>query len=85
MRHTLECDGWPVGALSVENRGEGRYFVGCLCVIPKYQGRGIGTEAFRHMMAKHADWRHVELVTPARQCTEHKVLYRKVRHDAGRA
>ena len=64
-KQIIECDGWPVGALSVENRGEGRYFVGCLCVIPKYQGRGIGTEAFGHMMVKHADWRHVELVTPA--------------------
>lgn len=63
-KQIIECDGWPVGALSVENRGEGRYFVGCLCVIPKYQGRGIGTAAFRHMLAKHADWRRVELVTP---------------------
>ena len=64
-KQIIECDGWPVGALSVENRGEGRYFVGCLCVIHKYQGRGIGTAAFRHMMAKHADWRRIELVTPA--------------------
>lgn len=39
----------PVGVLSFVNSGEGVYSIGCFCIIPKYQGMGIGTLVFHHL------------------------------------
>ena len=55
----------PVGVISAENRGEGEYYIGCLCVIPKYQGKGIGTQAVKFMLGYYTDWRKITLRTPA--------------------
>lgn len=55
----------PVGAISVDNRGEGIYYLGCLCIIPEYQGKGIGTKAFHHMLDFYNNWRQFTLVTPS--------------------
>lgn len=55
----------PVGVISFENNGDGHYYLGCLCVIPKYQGIGIGTQAFQYMLSICSDWRQITLVTPA--------------------
>lgn len=53
-----------VGALSAWEE-DGTVFVGCLCVIPEYQGRGIGTRAMMELARLFPDHRRVELVTPA--------------------
>lgn len=54
----------PVGVISYENRGNGEYYVGCLCVVPEYQGRGLGTSAFHYMLSMCDDWKRITLVTP---------------------
>lgn len=59
------CEGIPCGAISYQEREAGEYFIGCLCVIPAYRGRGIGTGAFQHFMATHADHKKISLITPA--------------------
>jgi ribosomal protein S18 acetylase RimI-like enzyme len=59
------CDDIPVGVVSVENRGGGEYYLGCLCVIPKYQSKGIGTHAFKYILAYYKDWSKITLITPA--------------------
>lgn len=63
-KYLILCDQVPVGVVSYENRGDGEYYLGCLCVIPEYQGRGLGSRAFRHMCEVCADWRRITLVTP---------------------
>lgn len=55
----------PIGAISAEDRGNGEYYLGCLCVIPEYQGKGIGTKAFHYMLEYYSDWKKVTLITPA--------------------
>lgn len=55
----------PVGVISVQNKGNGEYYLGCLCVIPKYQGMGIGTKAVEYILNLHTDWREITLITPA--------------------
>ena len=40
------------------------YEVGCLCVIPEYQGKGIGTQAIRFVKSIYEDWERLTLVTP---------------------
>ena len=59
------CDNTPVGVISIEEKGEGIYYIGCLCVIPEYQGKGIGTQLFRHILSVYPDWKKFVLITPA--------------------
>lgn len=58
------CDGKPVGCLACKKLEAGIYEVGCLCVIPEYQGRGIGTAAMKFARSYYSDWKKFTLVTP---------------------
>lgn len=58
------CDNTPVGVISVKSKGNGEYYVGCLCVIPEYQNRGIGTQTMHHLLESHIDWKKISLITP---------------------
>ena len=58
-------DGRPVGCLSCKETGKGTYEVGCLCVIPEFQGKGIGTAAMEFAKSHFKDWNRFTLVTPA--------------------
>lgn len=64
-KEIIMCDDIPVGVISMQNKGNGEYYLGCLCIVPDYQGEGIGTQAFIHTMHAHPDWRKITLVTPA--------------------
>lgn len=61
----IHCDDIPIGVISVANRGEGEYHLGCLCVMPKYQNKGIGTQAVKYMLDYYKDWSKITLKTPA--------------------
>ncbi|OPJ60578.1 GNAT family N-acetyltransferase [Clostridium oryzae] len=61
----IYSDDIPVGVISIANRGKGEYYLGCLCVIPQYQSKGIGTQAVKYMLDYYTDWRKVTLITPA--------------------
>lgn len=61
----IYCDDIPAGVISVASKGNGEYYLGCLCVTPKYQGKGIGTQAVKFMLDYYTDWNKVTLVTPA--------------------
>lgn len=58
-------DNTPVGVISVEDKGDGIYYIGCLCVVPEYQGKGIGTLAFSYILSVYPDWKKFVLITPA--------------------
>lgn len=64
-KEIIICDDTPVGVISLHNKGNGQYYLGCLCVVPEYQGKNIGTQAFMHILHSHPDWRKITLVTPA--------------------
>ena len=61
----IMCDDVPVGCISCTKLSEGEYEVGCLCVIPEYQGRGIGRSAMEYVFPYYSDWEKITLVTPA--------------------
>lgn len=61
----IYCDDIPVGVISAENRREGEYYLGCLCVIPQYQSKGIGTQAVKFILGYYTDWSKITLITPA--------------------
>ena len=55
----------PGGCISCKAAGNGIYEIGCLCVIPAFQGQGIGTAAMEFIKTYYHDWRRFTLVTPA--------------------
>lgn len=64
-KQILLFGGVPVGALSYERRDDGSVHLGCLCIVPEMQGRGLGTRAFAHMLEECPEVHRFELVTPA--------------------
>ncbi len=54
----------PVGCVSCKNTEAGVYEIGCLCIIPEFQGKGIGTQAVQFVKTLHDDWEKLTLVTP---------------------
>lgn len=64
----------PVGCISCRELHPGIYEVGCLCVIPEFQGKGIGTAAMEFVKSYYADWRRFTLITPADK-TENVYFY----------
>lgn len=58
------CDGNPVGCISCKKIVERVYEVGCLCVIPEFQGKGIGTRAIEFVKSYYEDWDKFTLITP---------------------
>lgn len=57
-------DNTPVGCVSCKQVKAGTYEVGCLCVVPQYQGKGIGTQAIKFVTSYYKDWDKFTLITP---------------------
>ena len=57
-------NGKPVGCISCKQVEKGIYEVGCLCVVPEYQGKGIGTQAIKFITSYFEDWNKFTLITP---------------------
>ena len=55
----------PVGVLSARKLADDVVSLGCLCVIPEYQGKGIGTLAMEQLERMYPNWKRIELITPA--------------------
>lgn len=64
-KQILLFSGVPVGVLSHERRDDGSVYLGCLCIVPEMQGRGLGTRAFAHMLEECPEVHRFEFVTPA--------------------
>ena len=58
-------DSIPVGVISCRRIEEAVYELGCLCIIPEFQGKGIGTQAFQYVCSYYKDWKKFTLITPA--------------------
>lgn len=63
-KRLILSEGKIIGAISCEERSVGEYYIGCLCVLPEYQGRGVGTAAMRHILDM-LPYRRVSLITPS--------------------
>ena len=59
------CGNKPVGSISCRETENGIYEIGCLCVVPEFQGKGIGTAAMEFAKSYFKDWKKFTLVTPA--------------------
>lgn len=64
-KYIILCDHQPVGCVSCKMLEKSVYEITCLCIVPAYQGRGIGTQAVQFIKGLYADWERITLVTPA--------------------
>ena len=63
-KYIILYDNEPVGCVSCKKLGNGIYEIGCLCVVPEYQGKGLGTHAIQFVKTLYKDWVKLTLVTP---------------------
>jgi len=63
-KYIILCDNEPVGSISSKKLEKGVYEIGCLCVVPEYQGKGIGTQAIQFAKTLYEDMEKLTLVTP---------------------
>lgn len=64
-KYIILCDKKPVGCVSCKMLELNEYEITCLCIVPAYQGKGIGTQAVQFVKERYADWAKLTLVTPA--------------------
>lgn len=74
--YAILADGSVVGAASVRKEKPGHYYLGGLCVIPEYAGRGIGQQAMRFLDLEFPNAVHWALETPADKLQNH-YFYKK--------
>ncbi|WP_296031678.1 GNAT family N-acetyltransferase [uncultured Treponema sp.] len=58
------CDRESTGCVSCKRISAGIYEIGCLCVVPKFQGKGIGTHAVKYVTSIYKDAEKFTLITP---------------------
>ena len=63
-KFVILCDEMAVGCISCKAVESGVYEIGCLCVRPDYQGKGIGTAATAFAKSHYEDWKKFTLITP---------------------
>ena len=80
-KHLIIVDSKPVGCISCKALETGLYEVGCLCVIPEFQGKGIGTAAMEFAKSYYKDWKKFTLVTPVDKSENVKFYTKKCGFD----
>ena len=63
-KYIILCENEPVGCVSCTKIEKGVYEVGCLCIVPEHQGKGLGTHAIRFIKTLYEDLERLTLVTP---------------------
>lgn len=74
--YKILLDGELAGDLIVRSEGGGDYYLGCVCVIPEYENRGIGSQAMAFLDRRFPDAAHWALETPADKTRNH-AFYQK--------
>ena len=65
-------DDLVVGDIIVKDNGEGHYHLGGICVVPQWEGRGIGQAAMKFLSSAFPDARHWTLETPSDKERNHR-------------
>lgn len=74
--YKIRLEGETIGAISVREQSEGCYYLGALCVVPAFQGKGIGQQAMAFLDREFPQAVHWALETPADK-TENHSFYQK--------
>lgn len=76
ISYKIIYDNKVIGNISVAENQENSYHIGCLCVIPSYENRGVGQEAIRFIENKFPNAITWNLDTPADKERNH-YFYKK--------
>ena len=63
-KYIILCDHKPVGCVACKKLEMRVYEITCLCIVPEYQGKGLGTQAVQFVKDLYDDWEKITLVTP---------------------
>ncbi|GFZ31411.1 hypothetical protein CSC2_19370 [Clostridium zeae] len=75
--YKIFCDDKVVGNISVRHINDNTCYIGCLCVIPSYENKGIGQEAIRFVEKEFSNATVWTLETPADKVKNH-YFYKKL-------
>lgn len=76
MVYNIICDNKIVGSISVKDNNDYTYYIGCLCVIPAYENKGVGQAALKFIESKFPQAKVLTLETPADKLRNH-YFYKK--------
>lgn len=65
ISYKIICNGQIVGNISVTDNHDNTFHLGCLCVIPEYENKGIGQKALRFIESEFPHAMIWTLDTPA--------------------
>lgn len=65
-----------IGNIGIRDNNDSTYYLGCLCVIPRYENKGIGQEAIKFIESEFPDASVWTLETPADKTKNH-YFYKK--------
>jgi len=54
--YIIQIDGKDIGFYNDDILENGNYEVGNICIIPEYQGKGIGTQVMKDVLEKYKDY-----------------------------
>jgi ribosomal protein S18 acetylase RimI-like enzyme len=74
--YNVICDNKIVGSISVKENKDDVYYIGCLCVIPEYENKGIGQETLKFIEGEFPNAKVWKLETPADKLRNH-YFYKK--------
>lgn len=77
IAYKIICDNQVVGNISIRDNKDGTYYIGCICVIPDYENKGIGQRAIRFIESEFPDASVWTLQTPADKERNH-YFYKKM-------
>lgn len=83
ISYKIICNHQIIGNISVTDNHNSTYHLGCLCVIPDYENKGIGQEALRFIENEFPTATIWNLVTPADKERNH-YFYRKAGYTIAR-
>ncbi|MBW9157781.1 GNAT family N-acetyltransferase [Clostridium tagluense] len=74
--YKIICNNQIIGNISVRDNYDNTYYLGCLCVIPEYENKGIGQEAIRFIESEFPNATVWTLETPSDKKRNH-YFYKK--------
>ena len=76
ISYKIICNDQIIGNISVTNNNNDTYHIGCLCVIPDYENKGIGQKALSFIENRYPGATNWNLVTPKDKARNH-YFYKK--------
>lgn len=64
-KYIITCGEVPVGCISCKETEPDVHTIGCLCIIPPFQRKGIGTQAMKQVLSQYGEGKTFTLITPA--------------------